>query len=87
MGKEVLVMVFGVWVALQSFLGLPRIWDEVIFVILGLSILGLGVLLRRGRMLHNSSDINQSKTFVENTPSHGADISNELNEPHEDIRE
>lgn len=67
MGKQTLVMFFGVWVAVQSFLGLPLAWDRVIFALLGVAILGLGILLRYDAMMHLRSG-KHAETFVENEP-------------------
>ena len=64
MGKEVLIVLLGIWVALQSFLGFPLWIDEVLFGVLGLSIATLGfVLYRESAVLHRHAD-----TFAEHTP-------------------
>ena len=47
MGKETLIMFFGLWVAVESYLGLPLSWDEIILAILGIAIVVLGILLAR----------------------------------------
>lgn len=43
-------MVCGVWIALQSFLGFPILIDEILYAVLGVSILILGFLLYREHM-------------------------------------
>lgn len=69
MGKDILVIIFGAWVAIQSFLGLPLFWDTIVYVILGLCIVGLGVLLRRDSLHRRENETRQSETFAENAPS------------------
>lgn len=49
MGKDVLIMFFGTVVLFLPFLGFPNSWDTVFLVFSGLSIIALGILVRRER--------------------------------------
>jgi hypothetical protein len=84
MGKETLIMFLGAWVAVQSFLGFPLLWDRIILAILGIGIVGLGILLRREGVARRGGRVRRSETFVENTPA--ADTFTTSEEPHDEHR-
>ena len=46
MSKEMIVIALGVLVVITPYLGIPGTWKTVIFVLAGLSLAGLGFLLR-----------------------------------------
>lgn len=47
MGKNVLIMLLGTWVALLPFLGFPGSWDRILLVISGVIIISIGIAMRR----------------------------------------
>lgn len=47
MTKDVLLMLIGGLVAFLPFLGFPSVWDTAILVIFGLSVILIGVAVRR----------------------------------------
>jgi len=65
MGKEILIVLLGIWVALQSFLGFPLWIDEALYGLLGMGILILGFMLSRERIAREGRRVD---TFVERTP-------------------
>lgn len=68
MGKETLVMVLGVWVALQTLLGFPLWVDRLLYALLGLCVALLGFVLYRE---HVKRAGRHADTFVEHTPEDG----------------
>lgn len=75
MGKQTLIMILGVWVAIQSFLGLPLAFDRVVFALLGIAILGLGILLRHDaltREKHEGQDGAPASTNSSSDIEHSA---------------
>lgn len=48
MSLDALIMLGGGSVAIMPFLGFPPSWDNVIFFLLGIFILALGIVVRRG---------------------------------------
>lgn len=44
---DTLIMLSGAFVALLPFLGFPNSWDTVLFVIVGIVVIGLGIVVRR----------------------------------------
>ena len=49
MGKETLIIILGVLIALTPFLGFPRSWETVFFVVAGLGIVAVTVFFQRER--------------------------------------
>jgi len=70
MGKDVLIMLLGVWVALLPFLGLPNSWDNIIFLISGIFIIGLGIAVRRSMNTSNRRSTLRSEDTEENEHSY-----------------
>jgi len=70
MGKDVLIMLLGVWVALLPFLGLPNSWDNIIFLISGIFIIGLGIVVRRSMNTSNRRSTLRSEDTEENEHSY-----------------
>jgi hypothetical protein len=68
MGKGTLVIFLGAWVALQPFLGLPLAWDNSILALLGISLVGLGVILRRDSMARRARRQAGTEAYMENAP-------------------
>lgn len=63
---DALIMLAGGFVAVLPFLGFPNSWDAVFLFVVGLSTVGLGIVVRRkiGTPSRSGAD-----TFVENLPS------------------
>lgn len=67
MSIDALIMFAGVLVALMPFLGFPNSWDAIVFLVLGIIIIGLGIIVRRrGKPRKMKPPVEQS--FVENAP-------------------
>lgn len=49
MSKQRWLFILGIWVALLPFLGFPRTWKNLLFVITGLGLIYLSYLLRKER--------------------------------------
>ena len=49
MRKDVLLMLLGTLVAFLPFLGLPNSWDNILMVIMGISIIGVAIAVRRAK--------------------------------------
>lgn len=49
MGKETLIIILGVLIALTPFLGFPRSWETVFFVVAGLGIVAVTIFFQRER--------------------------------------
>jgi hypothetical protein len=64
MSKEMTVIALGVLVVITPYLGVPGAWKTVIFVLAGLSLAGVGFLLR-GEALARSAGHGHDH-FVEN---------------------
>lgn len=65
MTLDALIMLAGTLVALVPYMGLPRSWDDVILVVLGIFIVILGVVVRRRKRRPASAQ----RAFVESVPS------------------
>ena len=48
MRKDVMIMLWGAFVAFLPFLGFPNSWDAVLMVIAGVCVISLGIAVRRG---------------------------------------
>ena len=66
MSKEMGIIVLGVVVVIQPYLGVPNSWHTVISVVAGLAIMVLGFLLR-GEALAGGRKGSSRHSFVENT--------------------
>ncbi len=51
MTKDVLLMLLGGFTAFLPFLGFPNSWDMIMFVILGMSVVFVGIAVRRSSRL------------------------------------
>ncbi len=70
MTLDALIIFSGTLVALVPYMGLPRVWDDRLLVVLGLLIITLGIIVRRRKRRPKLT----SEAFVESAPqnSHGA---------------
>lgn len=64
MTLDALIILSGTLVALVPYMGLPRAWDDVILVALGVLIVTLGIIVRRRK--HRPSSLPEA--FVESAP-------------------
>ena len=70
MRKERTLLFLGIWVSILSFLGFPKSWREVLFVLTGLSLIYLAYLFyieTKERIAKISN--NESKTYIDNMNS------------------
>jgi hypothetical protein len=67
MTLDALIMLAGAFVAALPFLGFPRSWDTVLFVIAGFIVIALGIVVRR-RGLGERPRAKQGDTYVESEP-------------------
>jgi uncharacterized membrane protein YuzA (DUF378 family) len=80
MTKDLIIVLLGVWVALEAFLGIPAKWDTIIYAVLGISIVILMLLLRRDfvryiERLKMRQAEKEEGVFVENpTPAYAPHI-------------
>jgi VIT1/CCC1 family predicted Fe2+/Mn2+ transporter len=69
MSKEMGVVVLGVFVIVEPYLGVPNSWHTFFLIISGIAIMVLGFLLR-GEALASGSHTKESsgrRSFIENT--------------------
>lgn len=50
MKKDVILMLLGAFIAALPFLGFPQVWDMVFLVTIGVFIIGVGIVVRRGKV-------------------------------------
>ena len=67
MTLDTLIILAGALVAVLPFLGFPNSWDTVLLFLLGISIVGLGLMVRR-RIGNASEPRGSADTFVESSP-------------------
>ena len=65
MTTDALIMLAGGLVALMPFLGFPVSWDNVIFFLLGIFVVGLGIAVRR----RFSRPGKKPELYAENSPA------------------
>ncbi len=65
MTLDALIMLSGAFVAVLPFLGFPNSWDTVLFFLAGISVIALGIIVRR-RETHS---INPGQKKKESTPA------------------
>ncbi len=70
MTLDALIMLAGAIVAVLPFLGFPNSWDTVLLFLLGVSIVGLGIVVHR--RLGRPPKSGERQTFVENLPDGGS---------------
>jgi hypothetical protein len=70
---DTLIVLCGVLVTLIPFLGFPLAIDNVILVVLGLSVIFLGIVVRRRASLRRSGSSRRNETFVESVPERPSD--------------
>ncbi len=68
---DTLIMLLGTFVVVLPFLGFPNSWDTVLLFIAGISIIVLGIIVRR-RYGEEVPRQGRGDTFVENEPRPGA---------------
>ncbi len=66
MRKEKTLFIIGLWVSALSFLGFPKSWRNVLFLITGLAIMYLAYLFYLEFKVRSSKHNIQNKTFVDN---------------------
>lgn len=64
MTLDALIIFSGTLVALVPYMGLPRAWDDVILVVLGVLIVSLGIIVRRRKYRPPTTP----EAFVESAP-------------------
>ena len=65
MRKERTLLILGIVIAFLPFLGFPNSWREVLFVMIGLSIIYLAYLFYLERKARLPKETNRIKTFVD----------------------
>jgi hypothetical protein len=58
MGRDMFIMLLGIWIAILPFLGFPGSWDRIFFLISGIILISIGISLRRSK---NSNGIEMKK--------------------------
>ena len=81
MGKETLIIFLGAWVAVQSFLGFPLLWDEVMLAVLGVAILALGISLHRDASARRAARMRHAESHTERAPLEESPVTAEAAEP------
>ncbi len=66
MSKEMGIIVLGIFVVVQPYLGIPGSWHTFLSVIAGIAIFSLGLLLR-GESLAGGRKGSSKHSFVENS--------------------
>lgn len=66
MGKELLIILLGFFVAVLPFLGFPMSIDTILFAVAGISIALLGVLVRRDIIEHEARSSRMRETYTQN---------------------
>lgn len=69
MRKEKTLFIIGLWVIVLPFLGFPKMWKNILFLITGLAIIYLAYLFYLEIRARLAKDLNHSKTFVDNVGS------------------
>ena len=64
MTLDALIIFSGALVALLPYMGLPRVWDDRILVVLGIAIVCLGIVVRRRKHRPKRAP----EAFVESAP-------------------
>lgn len=70
MSKETLVFIFGILLTIVPFLGVPQEWRQFIILIIGVILIIIGYILRRGvylRRLDKGNGERGNDTFIETT--------------------
>ncbi len=70
MKKEKLLFILGIWVSILTFLGFPRGFKSVLFVLTGLAIIFLAYLFYRKAKSQQKKDENVMHPFVDNVENH-----------------
>lgn len=65
MTKDVLLMLLGGFTAFLPFLGFPNSWDTVIFVILGMSVVFVGIAVRRSSRGRATEAVRAQQPYVQ----------------------
>ena len=68
MSRQRIIFLLGIWVAILPFLGFPRSWKNILFVITGLGLIYLAYLLRRERrrIAPQNPPYDQPDTYTDN---------------------
>ena len=72
MSKEVSVILLGAAVIVIPYLGIPSLWRTLLLVLVGLTIILIGFLLRSQGM-RRPGKTSPYQPFVENVPNRGSD--------------
>ncbi len=70
MTKGTLVFLLGLVTIVLPSLGIPMIWKQVLFAVMGLVFVGIGYSIRRSQYLstlENDGTVRTAETFVETT--------------------
>jgi asparagine N-glycosylation enzyme membrane subunit Stt3 len=72
MSKEVLIILLGLLIALMPYLGFPGSWKNVLSIVIGIAIAGLGFVVRQERIWKEREEIPERRedSFVENGGIH-----------------
>ncbi len=65
MTKDVLLILLGGFTAFLPFLGFPNSWDTIIFVILGMSVVFVGIAVRRSSRLRAEDRSRMQQPYVQ----------------------
>lgn len=76
MSKEIAVVMFGIWIVIVPYLGIPGSWKSMIYTAIGLLVMAVGLFLRAEALSRHEKRSGQHP-FVENITASG---------PHEDVR-
>lgn len=71
MSRESLVFIIGLCVLVTPFLGIPRDWKDLVFIVIGVLLMIVGYMLRRSaflREIENEQGERRSDAFVEHSP-------------------
>lgn len=72
MSKQRIIFILGVWVAILPFLGFPSSLKQVLFILSGLSLIGLSYFFPAGKKmdLSRKKEGDSSEIFVDNGHEH-----------------
>ncbi len=65
MTKDVLLILLGGFTAFLPFLGFPNSWDTIIFVILGMSVVFVGIAVHRSSRLRAEDRSRMQQPYVQ----------------------
>ena len=68
MTLDALIMSAGAFVAILPFLGFPNSWDNILFLLAGIFIIGLGIVTRRRGLGLPEEQRKKMGAYTESTP-------------------